>query len=177
MIARSLTWDTPWRTPQSGLGKTQWSGRVEMSFINSASWMIISLHLAWYKPHQLSSVVQCPLSCSWAIHGWDGLGLGIMARWKSKVNIRIFRNRYRYFFQNQIFSKPIAILFSIPNFFETDTNTFFDTKFFWNRYRYFFRYQKFSKPIPILFSIPNFSETDTDTFFDTKIFRNRYRYH
>ena len=61
----------------------------------------------------------------------------------------IFRNRYRYFFRYQFFSKPIPILFSIPNFFETDTDTFFDTKFFRNQYRYFFRYQNFSKPIPI----------------------------
>ena len=61
------------------------------------------------------------------------------------------------------FSIPIPILFSIPKFYETDTNTFFDTKFFRNRYRYFFRYQKKSKPIPILLSIPKFFETDTDT--------------
>merc|ERR1712090_37776 len=39
--------------------------------------------------------------------------------------------------------------FSIPKIFETDTDTFFDTKFFRNRYRYFFRYQNFLKPIPI----------------------------
>ena len=82
-----------------------------------------------------------------------------------------FRYRYRYFFRYQNFTKPIPILFSIPKIFETDTDTFFDTKIFRNRYRYFFRYQFFSKPIPILFSIPNFFETNTDTFFDTKNFR------
>ena len=76
---------------------------------------------------------------------------------------KIFRNRYRYFLWEQNFSKPIPILFSIPKFFETDTDTFFDTNFFRNRYRYFFRYQIFSKPIPILFSIPKIFETDTDT--------------
>ena len=47
-----------------------------------------------------------------------------------------FRNRYRYFFRYQNFSKPIPILFSIPKIFETDTDTFFDTKIFRNRYRY-----------------------------------------
>ena len=58
----------------------------------------------------------------------------------------------------------MPILFLIPKFFETDTDTFF-------------RYQFFSKPIPILFSIPKIFETNTDTFFDTKNFRNQYRYH
>ena len=81
------------------------------------------------------------------------------------------------FFRYQIFSIPNPILFSIPIFFDTDTDTFFDTKILRNRYQYFFRYQNFSKPIPILFSIPNFFETDTDTFLDTNKFRNRYRYY
>ena len=53
--------------------------------------------------------------------------------------------------------------FPIPKFFDTESDTFFDTKIFRNRYRYFFRYQKFSKPIPIL-------------FFDTNFFWNQYRY-
>ena len=39
-------------------------------------------------------------------------------------------------FSYQNFSKPIPILFSIPIFFETDTDTFSNTKFFRNRYRY-----------------------------------------
>ena len=51
----------------------------------------------------------------------------------------------------------------MPIFFDTESDTFFDTNFF-------------PKPIPILLSIPKIFETDTDTFFDTKIFRNRYRY-
>ena len=81
-----------------------------------------------------------------------------------------FRYRYRYFFRYQNFTKPIPILFSIPNFFETDTDTFFDTKKKRNRYQYFYWYQKIlkpikyrkvSKPIPILFSIPKYFETDT----------------
>ena len=46
-----------------------------------------------------------------------------------------FRYRIRYFFWYQNFSKPIPILFPIPNFFETDTDTFIDTKIFRNRYR------------------------------------------
>ena len=70
-------------------------------------------------------------------------------RYRYFFDTKFFRNRYRYFFRYQIFSKPIPILFSIPIFFETDTDTFFDTKFFRNQYRYFFRYQNFSKPIPI----------------------------
>ena len=39
-------------------------------------------------------------------------------------------------FRYQIFLKPIPILFLIPTFFETDTDTFFDDKMFWNWYRY-----------------------------------------
>ena len=54
------------------------------------------------------------------------------------------------FFDTKFFPIPIPILFSIPNFFETDTDTFFDTKKNRNRYQYFYRYQNFSKPIPIL---------------------------
>ena len=77
-------------------------------------------------------------------------------------------------YNDQIFSKPIPIIFSIQKnlqkmtryFFYTNffrNQYFFHTKIFQNRYQYFFRYQNFSKPIPILFSIPNFFETDTDT--------------
>ena len=43
---------------------------------------------------------------------------------------------WRYFFWCQNFWKPIPIFFPIPNFFETDTKTFFDTKNVQNRYRY-----------------------------------------
>ena len=76
---------------------------------------------------------------------------------------KFFRYRIRYFFRYQFFSIPIPILFSIPKFFETNTDTFFDTQIFRNRYRYFFRYQFFSKPIPILFLKPKIFETDTNT--------------
>ena len=51
------------------------------------------------------------------------------------------------FFRYQFFPKPIPILFSIPNFFETDTDTFF--------------------------SIPKFFETDKDTLKKMEKFRNR----
>ena len=47
-----------------------------------------------------------------------------------------FRNRIRYFFDTNFF-ETIQILFLIPNFFETDIDTFFDTKKFRNRYRYY----------------------------------------
>ena len=67
------------------------------------------------------------------------------------------------FFDTKFFPIPIPILFSIPNFFETDTDTFFDTKKNRNRYQYFYRYQNFSKPIPILSK-------------NIEKFRNQYRY-
>ena len=75
----------------------------------------------------------------------------------------IFDTESDTFFDTNFFPIPIPILFSIPKFYETDTDTFFDTKIIRNRYRYFFRYQNISKPIPILFSIPKNFETDTDT--------------
>ena len=82
--------------------------------------------------------------------------------------------------------------FPIPNISDTDTGTFFGTKFFRYRFRYpleifwipkcwqqksaaepnfsdtgsetCFRYQIFPIPVPRLFLVPNFSDTDTDTF-------------
>ena len=53
------------------------------------------------------------------------------------------------FFRYQIFSRPIPRLFSVPKFFETDSETFFGTHFFRDRFRDFFRYQIFSIPVPI----------------------------
>ena len=53
--------------------------------------------------------------------------------------------------------------FSILKFSETDSETFFGTKFFRYRFRDFFRYQIFSRPVPGLFSVPNFSDTGSDT--------------
>jgi len=55
------------------------------------------------------------------------------------------------FFQYQIISIPIPILFSVPNFSDTGSETFFP--------------------------IPNFSDTGSETFFGTKFFRYRFRYH
>ena len=75
--------------------------------------------------------------------------------------IKIFQNRYRYFFRYQFFSDT-----NTDTFFETNTETFSDTKIF-------------SKPIPILLFDTIFFETDTDTIkktwksFETKKFRNR----
>ena len=56
-------------------------------------------------------------------------------RYRYFFRYQFFWNRYWYFFWNQNFPKPIPIFFSIPKNFETNTNTFFDTKFFQNRYR------------------------------------------
>merc|ERR1712105_542533 len=61
-----------------------------------------------------------------------------------------------------IFLIPVVRLFSVLNFFETGSGTFFGTKFF-------------SRPVPGLFSVPNFFETGSETFFGTKFFRDRLR--
>merc|ERR1712051_898973 len=61
------------------------------------------------------------------------------------------RYRYRYFYP-------------VPNIFDTDTGTFFGTKFSRYRFRDFF---------PIL----NFTDTGSETFSGTKYFRYRFRYH
>ena len=67
----------------------------------------------------------------------------------------------------------IQNFFPMPIFFDTESDTYFDTKFFRYRIQYFFWYQNFSKPIPILFPIPKISETDTDTIKKMEKFRNR----
>ena len=64
--------------------------------------------------------------------------------------------------------------FPIPNIFDTESNTFFDTNFF--PIAIIFSIQHFTKPKPILFSIPNFFKTDTDTFFWNQNFSNWNRY-
>ena len=52
----------------------------------------------------------------------------------TKPNLKLFfRYRIRYFFRYQIFSIPNPILFPILNFYNTESDTFHDTKFF--RYR------------------------------------------
>ena len=61
------------------------------------------------------------------------------------------------FFRYQIFSIPIPVLFSVPNFSDTGSETFF-------------RYQILPIPVPRLFSVPNFSDTGSETFFRYQIF-------
>ena len=58
--------------------------------------------------------------------------------------------KQKILFNSIFFPKPIPRLLSIPKIYETDTDTFSDTKFLQN-------------PIPILFSIPKIFETNTDT--------------
>ena len=81
------------------------------------------------------------------------------------------------FFRYQIFSRPIPRLFSVPKFFETDSETFFGTHFFRYRFQDFFWYQNLSWPIPRLFSVLIVFETGSETFFGTKFFRDRFWYH
>ena len=123
--------------------------------------------------------LDCPIGIMTKLHNLHCITCIATLPWISVWrNPKSERNRIRNFFP-------------IPNIFDTESDTFFDTNFFpipipilffdtkilRNRYQYFFRYQIFSKPIPILFSKPKNFETETDTFFDTKIFWNRYRYH
>ena len=82
------------------------------------------------------------------------------------------------FIRYQIFSIPIPVLFSVPNFLDTGSETFF-------------RYSILTIPVPRLFPVPNFSDTGSETFFryqilpipvprlfsGTKFFRYRFRYH
>ena len=63
----------------------------------------------------------------------------------------------------KIWTIPIPRLFLVPNFFETNSETFFGTKIFWDRFRDFFRYSFFSRPVPRLFSVPNFFDSGSDT--------------
>ena len=50
---------------------------------------------------------------------------------------KFHRDRYRDFFSRPKFSRPRPRLFSRPNIFETDTETFFETKCFRDWYRDF----------------------------------------
>ena len=69
---------------------------------------------------------------------------------QSATNPKSERNRIRNFFP-------------IPIFFDTESDTFFDTKFFRNQYRNFFSIPKIFETDTDTFSIPIFFETDTDT--------------
>ena len=71
-----------------------------------------------------------------------------LAYWDQCVTVPIILNNTNIFFRYQIFSIPIPVLFSVPNFSET----FSDTKFDRYRFRDFFRYQIFPIPVPRLFS-------------------------
>ena len=71
--------------------------------------------------------------------------------------------RDRDFFLRPKFLRPVPILFFQTKIFETDTETFFETKYFRDRYRDFF-------------SRLNIFETDTETFFRDQNFRDRDRY-
>ena len=74
---------------------------------------------------------------------------------KTFSDTKFFRYRIRYFFRYQFFSnndpffrykfclKPIPILFPIPKFSETNTDTLIVTYFFRNRYRYHLKTWKF----------------------------------
>ena len=69
------------------------------------------------------------------------------------------------FIRYQIFSIPIPVLFSVPNFLDTGSETFFrysilpipvprlfsGTKFFRYRFRYHQKYEKFPVPVPFRF--------------------------
>ena len=50
------------------------------------------------------------------------------------------------FFRYQIFPIPNPIIFPIPNFYDTESDTFFDTKFFQYRIRNHQKNRKVSKP-------------------------------
>ena len=65
------------------------------------------------------------------------------------------------FIRYQIFSIPIPVLFSIPNFLDTGSETFF-------------RYSILPIPVPRLFAGTNFSDTGSDTTSNRKNSRFRY---
>ena len=90
------------------------------------------------------------------------------------------------FFRYQLFPIPNPILFSKPNIFDTESDTFFETKCFWYRIWYHLKQRKvlklrsfetetppkipksWTKPNPKLFPIPNFYGTESNTFFGTE---------
>ena len=58
------------------------------------------------------------------------------------------------FIRYQIFSIPIPVLFSVPNFLDTGSETFF-------------RYSILTIPVPRLFPVPNFNDTGSEIFSGT----------
>ena len=75
-----------------------------------------------------------------------------------------FENGSDTFFGTKKNRDQFRDFFRYQIFFETDSGTFFGTKIFRYRFRDFFRYQIFF-------------ETGSGTFFGTKFFRYRFRYH
>ena len=53
------------------------------------------------------------------------------------------------FYRYQIFPIPIPVIFSVPNFSDTGSETFSTTKFYRYRFRDFFQYHFFPIPVPI----------------------------
>ena len=109
-------------------------------------------------------------------------------RFRDFFRYQNFRDRFQDFFRYSFFSRPVPRLFSVPNFFETgsdtikkvqksrerdETGTQINTnilKDFETGSNIFFRYQIFSRPIPRLFWAPNYFKTGSETFFGTNFF-------
>ena len=110
----------------------------------------------------MTKVVNCVQQCSMVWHGRKGEvmvwskekcknpGDGKRPRpkstqifWKisrlvpiSFFGTKFFRDQFRDFLRYQIILRPFPILFSVPIFFNTGSDTFFGTKYFWFRFRY-----------------------------------------
>ena len=67
---------------------------------------------------------------------WRKLSSGHLKSWQGAPDSSVWRNPKSE-------RNRIRNFFPIPIFFDTESDTFFDTIFFRNRYRYFYRYQKF----------------------------------
>ena len=90
-----------------------------------------------------------------------------------KMKIQFFCNHYKpskflYFgdknqFLHQIVPILVPRLFPVPNFSETNSETYFGTNFFRYRFRDFFGTKSVLRPVPGLFSVPIFSDTGSDT--------------
>ena len=98
----------------------------------------------WTKPNRTVSMYhQCIFWDCFALQKLRILLLEVISVWRYPKSER---NRIRNFFRYQIFPIPNPILFSIPNFYDTESDTFFDTKFFRYRIRNHQKNGKVSKP-------------------------------
>ena len=123
-------------------------------------WQIWGLHHHHHYPnhhHQFRPFFQTSTATPW--YFWEDFRSSAekstATPWYFWEDFRIGRNKHRHpliyiflrwflvsskvFSESDTFSIPNflkPILFSIPKIFETDTDTFFDTKIFQNRYRY-----------------------------------------